>query len=107
MSGNLTLPNKSLVAVVWADAHGSATDTYGERDIPHAPVYIATVGWELRSDEEGISVSNEFCGDADYRGITFIPRALVKSVLVLKAARKPRGRKVERAQANAAVPAVV
>jgi len=82
------IPNLPIVAVTWLDAHGSATDTYGIGDIPHKAVEIMTVGWALRDDETGLSVSNEYCGDQDYRGITFVPRAMVKEVRVIKAPRK-------------------
>lgn len=84
----MTLPNKALIAVVWEDARSSSTDAYSEGDLPHEPILITTVGWEMRSDEAGISLVNEHCGDGDYRGHTFVPRSLVRSVTVVKKAKQ-------------------
>lgn len=86
----MTIPNKPIVAVIWEDARSSSTDTYSASDLPHEPILICTVGWEIRSDERGISIVNEYCGDQDYRGHTFVPRALVKHVTVLKKAKKEK-----------------
>lgn len=83
----MILPNQSLVAVIWEDARSSSTDVYTATDLPHEPILICTVGWEIRNDERGISVVNEYCGDLDYRGHTFVPRALVKDVKILKKAK--------------------
>lgn len=93
------IPNYPIVAVTWLDAHGSATDTYGIGDLPHHAWELTTIGWLLRDDDQGVSVSNEYCGDQDYRGITFIPRALVKGVKVLKSPRK-RLTKLDKAAAR-------
>lgn len=82
------IPNYPIVAVTWLDAHGSATDTYGIGDIPHYAHELVTLGWLLRDDATGVSISNEYCGDQDYRGVTFIPKALVKDIKILKAPRK-------------------
>lgn len=86
----MILPNKPLIAVIWEDARSSSTDTYSDKDLPHEPILICTIGWEARSDERGISVVNEYCGNADYRGHTFVPRALVKDVKVLKKIKKAK-----------------
>lgn len=81
--------DKRLVKVIWLDAHASSTTAYAEHEIPHSAIEIQTVGWLLRQDDAGISVANEYCADATYRGYTFVPTALIKSVEdVVKPAKK-------------------
>lgn len=86
---------KHLVALKWNDAHGSATESYSENDIPHEPLLMTTYGLLLRDDDVGVSVANEECGDGTYRGYTFVPRPLVVELLDLgepkpKRLRRPR-----------------
>lgn len=59
----------------------------------HGTLLITTIGWELRNDETGVLLASEFCGDGDFRGVTFVPKALVAertelSVKKMKVARK-------------------
>lgn len=87
----MTLPNKPYIAVLWDDAHSpEATDVYSESGIPHSSTPIVTAGWELRNDDTGISLACEYVGDQQYRGLTFIPRTLVRTVTVLKKAKKTK-----------------
>jgi hypothetical protein len=97
----LTLPPKAFVICEWADAHGSATDTYSEKDIPHEPTLILTAGWLLRQDERGISIACEYCGASDYRGITFVPAAMINEVRIIK---KAPGAKRQRPPVTSAAP---
>lgn len=86
------------VIVVWDDAHGSATGVVTLKDIPHKPIVMQTMGWLLREDEKGISLANERCldeGDESYRGHTFIPRSLVKSITPFKIATPRKKKKVD------------
>lgn len=83
------------VEVVWDDAHGDALRIVSDIDLPHRPTVMQTMGWLLRDDEVGVSVANERClddGDDSYRGHTFIPRSLVRSVTVIKVT-SPRKKK--------------
>ena len=52
----------------------------------HEPEVVTTIGWVLRDDEIGISLANEYY-DNTYRGRTFIPRGMVKSVTPYKLTR--------------------
>lgn len=86
-----------LVLITWADAwqdqenfstaHGISTT--------HGPMIVETLGWLIQDDEVGISVVNERStqdGKDVFRGRTFIPRAMVKSVAPfnLTKPRRPR-----------------
>ena len=86
-----------VVEVVWDDAHGAAIGDVTLSDIGnyHRPTVMQTLGWLLKDDDVGVSVANERCmdqGDETYRGRTFIPRVLVKSVTTIKTAHTKRVR---------------
>ena len=77
-----------LVALRWLDAHGTATNQYEPHELPHAAVEIVTYGLLLRDDAAGISIACEECGGNVYRGVTFVPRALVVECKPVKRSRK-------------------
>lgn len=79
-----------LVALVWKDAHATATSAYSAHEIPHAPIIITTYGLLLRQDEAGVSVASEICADGTYRGVTFVPTEIVQEVRHLL---KPKARR--------------
>jgi len=79
-----------LVSVRWLDAHGTATTTYELHELPHRAIEITTYGLLLRDDADGISIACEDCGDGCYRGVTFVPRVLVREVKPVKRPRKPK-----------------
>jgi hypothetical protein len=86
---------RQIVIVVWEDAHGDAHTEVTEDQLPHKPKLMTTLGWLLKNDAEGCSIANEHCADGDatcYRGYTFIPAKMLKSVtpFVLASPRKPR-----------------
>ena len=107
--------DKPLVKITWQDAHASTTVAYADHEIPHAAMEIQTVGWLLKEDEAGVSVANEFCSDATYRGYTFVPRGMIKSVQLLDRAPKtkkpkkvkPAGKIVYNAEGKATADIVV
>lgn len=84
------MTDKRLVKAVWLDAHASSTSAYSEHEIPHAAIEITTVGWLLKQDDAGVSLANEWCADSTYRGYTFIPQVLIKSVVDIVKPKKPR-----------------
>lgn len=88
---------RQLVVVEWLDAwqdqenfataHGIA--------VTHAPLPVQTIGWLIQQDDVGVSVANEKStqdGQDVFRGRTFVPAAMVKSVVPfnLSKPRKPR-----------------
>jgi hypothetical protein len=86
-----------FVLVKWEDAFVSGTESIKVSDahLRHRPSLQETAGWLLIDDEVGVSIANERCldeGDEEYRGRTFIPRSLVKSVtpVNLTKPRKPK-----------------
>lgn len=87
---------KHVSIVIWDDAHGTSIRDVTEADLPHHPLVMKTLGWVLRDDEEGVSIVNEVSfedGTAYYRGHTFIPRAMVRSVTPFSLG-KPRTKRV-------------
>jgi hypothetical protein len=80
-----------LVCVMWDDAWGSKEDEVTLEDVglSHKPTIVTTVGWLVHQDDAGLSIFNEKY-ENKFRGRTFIPAALVKSVTPVI---KPRKRK--------------
>ena len=73
-------PALQLALILWDDAWSDQEPvTEYAAGVAHAPEQINTLGWILRDDEIGITVVNEFYGDK-YRGRTFIPRGMVRTV---------------------------
>lgn len=90
-----------LVLAVWDDAWGDAHESVSPHDhvdLKHKATVMQSVGWLMRDDEAGLSIFNERCldqGEESYRGRTFIPRAMVRSVTPVIKPRKPRKRSPE------------
>lgn len=76
--------------VRWDDAKASSAELISADNIKeqHAPAVVITVGWIVESDEAGISVCGEYIEGLGYRGHTFIPRALITGVLIVRKAYK-------------------
>lgn len=71
--------------VWWDDPQGSATTVINTSTIAskHKPVLMETTGWIIRDDDAGISICNERYmedGEWQFRGHTFIVRALIRKV---------------------------
>lgn len=81
-----------VVCVAWNDAHGNTFTTYEAHEIPHAPAVVRTYGLLLREDETGVSIANEVFETGGYRGVTFIPKGMIKSIEDVK---RPRKRKTD------------
>lgn len=76
-----------LCILTWLDAHSPAATqviNLSEIDSVHFPLKIETTGWVLRDDHNGITMASEFCGDNDYRGVTFVPRGMVLGLAPVK-----------------------
>lgn len=101
--------NLPLVVIEWDDAWIDATEpiSLSEVHVQHRPKVIVTLGYLLLSDSIGVSVAAEYYKDEDvYRGRTFIPRAMVRSVKPYKLTkpRKPRNAADSTAHASATGP---
>jgi len=84
-----------LVIVEWNDAWGDEEPvSLDSVDAVHKPLVVRTIGWLLKSDDAGVSLANE-CYDNSYRGRSFIPKAMIKSVTPYKLV-KPRKPSPER-----------
>lgn len=84
-----------LVELRWNDAHGTATTMYELHELPHKACEIKTYGLLLRDDESGMSIACEDAGAGVYRGVTFVPKAMVIEVKYLKPQRKKKTPEVE------------
>lgn len=89
-----------IVFVVWLDAHGmGVTDDLTPDDIDklHRGWPTHTVGFLLRSDETGVTMttdvqepSTEVGAQPTYRGTQFVPRGMIVKEQVIGGARKPK-----------------
>lgn len=81
-----------LSVVEWDDAWVGDDQqvTAHSAAITHKPLRIRTVGTILVDDETGISIANESYVDdqGTYRGRTFIPRAMIRSVETYRLVKK-------------------
>lgn len=89
------MANPQLVVVEWNDAWTDATEpvTLADARVEHEPKVIVTIGWLLYRNDAGVKLANEHYRDEDvYRGQTFIPAGMLKSVtpVVLSKPRKKR-----------------
>lgn len=88
---------RQLVIVQWLDAwqdQENFTTAHGIKTT-HEPMPVSTIGWLILEDEVGVSVANEQStqdGHDVFRGRTFIPRLMVKSVTPFNLT-KPRVKK--------------
>lgn len=85
-----------LVVVEWFDAWTDGTEpvTLADARVEHEPKVITTIGWCLYQDSRGIKIANEHYNDDElYRGQTFIPAGMIKSVTPYVLS-KPRKRQV-------------
>lgn len=86
------MTDRPLVVVEWMDAwvkeEGIVLD---DAKSSHAPTIVHTIGWVLYEDDVGISLANEYFDDT-WRGRTFVPRGMIKSVTPYKLS-KPRNKK--------------
>jgi len=85
---------RKLAVVQWLDAWQDQENFSTAHGIAatHTPLQVETLGWLIQDDEVGISIANEQSnedGKATFRGRTFIPRGMVKSVTIYKLT-KPR-----------------
>lgn len=70
-----------LVIVEWTDAWGDNEVAISMEDVEshHRALIVETMGWLLREDENGVSLANEVY-NSNFRGRTFIPRGMIKSI---------------------------
>jgi hypothetical protein len=90
----MKLLDKTFCAVRWADAHsaGSVTE-YAEHELPHRSAHYTTYGFLLRQDETGLTLATEHSDEHTYRGVCFVPAAMVEEILPLTLTQK-RAKKV-------------
>jgi hypothetical protein len=89
----MKLLDKPFVAIYWADAHSSGSVTeYAEHELPHRSAHYTTYGFLLRDDADGLTLATEHSDEHTYRGVCFIPRAMVvdRMDLTLTHKRAPR-----------------
>jgi len=84
-----------FVSVVWDDAWADTHESVSQEDahMKHKATLMETRGWLLVDNDVGVSVFNERCldeGDGSFRGRTFVPRAMIRTVTIISSPRKPR-----------------
>lgn len=79
-----------VICVTWNDAHGNVYAVYEAHEIPHAPAVVRTFGVLIREDATGVTIANEIFEGGSCRGVTFIPRGMVKAIEDVRAQRKRR-----------------
>lgn len=79
-----------LVAVLWSDAHGNAFAVYESHELPHAPALVQSFGLLLKEDETGITLASEAFEAGSYRGVTFIPHGMIRSIQPYQRVRQKR-----------------
>lgn len=94
---------KTITIITWDDAwqdQENFATAHGVRST-HEPMLVTTMGTIVVDDELGISIANE-TGSQDghtvYRGRTFIPRAMIRSVETFNLV-KPKKKKASTADA--------
>lgn len=75
-----------VVKLTWEDAWHNGKDYFTTKDIHDMPDYfLVTVGFVLRDNKKGITLSPEFIPENDrYRFAHHICRAMIRKVEVLK-----------------------
>lgn len=76
---------RQLVVIEWLDAWQDQENFSTAHGIlsTHEPMPVQTIGWLIHEDHIGVSVANEQStqdGHDVFRGRTFIPRAMIKTV---------------------------
>lgn len=72
-----------VAVIVWLDAHArSQAVEYDESEVLqlHRPEECTILGIVIRDDAMGLSLYNEQTGDSSIRGLSFLPRDMIKSV---------------------------
>jgi hypothetical protein len=86
-----------LVAVLYSDIRCDQTEMFTPEEVgTRTGVEFVVFGLLVRNDAEYLAVAQERCENGNFRGVTTIHRALVRSVVPIcqwpKSARRPRER---------------
>ena len=78
-----------LVLVTWYDAH-SETGWFEPQEAldKHNPMTCWNVGWVVKKDKDGITLSPSVASDGGLGDVMFIPRGMIRQVTVIRKARK-------------------
>jgi len=90
-----------LVCAIWDDAHGRSGGEYTAEEIArdlHQPTKIRTFGLLVHDDDRGVTVAQEITNpdeseEPTYRGLGFIPRGMLRELIVLGPPKRPRRQK--------------
>lgn len=87
----------AAAVITWLDAHArNQAVEYEESEVvqQHKPEECKILGLVIKDDAEGVSLYNEETGPSSIRGLSFIPRAMIKSVIYvdLSVPRKARAK---------------
>ena len=82
-----------FVEIQWIDAWADGVDdvTFETVADKHQPLVMHTRGWLLLDNDTGVSLFYERClNPLSYRGRTFIPRGMIRSIEDFPTKRTPR-----------------
>ena len=84
-------PSVPYVVCIWLDAWKDMDDTsiVGEAHERHRAAVLETPGWLVYDNEDGVSIFHEYSAeDGSFRGRSFIPRGMIKTIVPVTLARK-------------------
>jgi hypothetical protein len=88
------LSKRPLVACLWNDAHATPTGEFTQEEIDMGtPYQFTTYGLLVRSDEHLVVIAAEEGEDGRWRGLSYIPTAMVAEMTELGTPRVKRARK--------------
>jgi hypothetical protein len=86
------LATRTLVCVVWQDAHGAALGDYSLSEIArdfHKPVTYTSFGLLIQQDEAGVTLASEQAGES-YRNLSFVPAKMIVEIVDLGVPQRKR-----------------
>lgn len=97
------LASLPLACCIWLDAHGRTDGEFTADDVArefHRPVPIKTFGLLVCDDERGVTIAQEITSEDEgapptYRGLGFIPRGMLKELILLGVPTRTRRRKAK------------
>lgn len=81
----MTKRSIDLILVDWEDAWGvSGWRSSGVAGEEHKPLKVTTIGFVVKADKLGVSVSSGFDENGMALGQTFIPKKMIKTIKKVK-----------------------
>lgn len=82
----------TLIECVWGDAW-SGNSWRTKQEIDHSPIKVTTIGYVIRHDKIGLSLSATKDGNGTYCGVCFRPAKMIESTRIISPAKRARKKK--------------